>query len=149
MTNPSWHIPDPDTQPEFYSDVPTKRLIAWIIDTSIIIVISLLIVPFTAFTGLFFFPALVLTIGFIYRIVTLARSSATPGMWLTAIEFRTRQGQKFDLPMASLHTLGFTVSCGFIFPQVASIVLMLTTARAQGLSDHLLGTVAINRRASF
>jgi hypothetical protein len=31
--------------------------------------------------------------------------------------------------------------------QVASVVLMLTSRRGQGLSDHVLGTVALNRRA--
>ena len=49
--------------------------------------------------------------------------------------------------MAFLHTLGYTVSIGMPLLQVISIVLMLTTERAQGLSDHVLGTVALNRRA--
>jgi hypothetical protein len=31
--------------------------------------------------------------------------------------------------------------------QVISIILMLTTAKGQGLSDSLLGTVMLNRRA--
>lgn len=149
MTEYSWHIPDPDTQPEFYSDVPTKRLIAWLIDTVVIIVICLLIVPFTAFTGLLFFPVMMLVVGFAYRVVTIAQGSATWGMRLAAIEFRTRDGQMFDLQMAFLHTLGFSISCAFVVLQILSIILMLTTARAQGLTDHILGTVAINRRAAY
>ena len=32
-------------------------------------------------------------------------------------------------------------------PQIISIVLMLTSPRAQGLSDHVLGTAAVNRAA--
>lgn len=144
----NWHIPDPDTQPEFYSDVPVKRLIAWVIDTVVIAVICLAILPFTAFTGILFFPFLLLTVGFAYRVITIARDSATWGMRLTAIEFRTLSGQRFDLTMAFLHTLGFTISVAFAVLQVISIVLMLTTARAQGLSDHVLGTVAVNRRAA-
>ena len=36
----------------------------------------------------------------------------------------------------------------FFVLQVISIVLMLTTPRAQGLTDHVLGTVALNRRAN-
>lgn len=52
--HPYTALPDPDYQAEFYQDVPTKRLIAWIADTIVIVLISLLIVPFTAFTGLFF-----------------------------------------------------------------------------------------------
>ncbi|MBZ0122749.1 MAG: RDD family protein [Roseovarius sp.] len=148
MSDYTWHIPDPLTQPDFYADVPAKRLIAWVADTVLVAVLCLLILPFTAFAGLFFFPALMLVVGFAYRVATLARGSATWGMRLTAIEFRTVSGARFDLGMAFLHTLGFTVSCA-IFPlQAVSVVLMLTTARGQGLSDLALGTVALNRRAA-
>ncbi len=148
MTEYSWHIPDPDTQPEFYADVPAKRLLAWVVDTVLIVLICLLIVPFTAFTGLLFFPFLLLTVGFAYRVVTIARGSATWGMRVVALEFRKVDGQRFDLMMAFWHTLGLTVSFGLPLLQVISIVLMLTTARRQGLSDHVLGTVALNRRAT-
>lgn len=147
MTDTTWHIPDPQMQPDFYADVPTKRLIAWVADTVVVLIFCLLILPFTAFTGIFFFPLLFLTVSFVYRVVTIARGSATWGMRLTAIEFRTQQGDRFDLSTAFLHTLGYSVSWAFFLLQIASIVLMLTTLRGQGLSDHLLGTVAINRRA--
>lgn len=147
MTDYSWHIPDPATQPEFYADIPLKRLIAWGIDTVVVVLICLVILPFTAFTALFFLPVLFFTVGFAYRVVTLARGSATWGMRFTAIEFRRFDGQPFDLGTAFLHTSGYTLSMvAFVF-QVVSIVLMLTGARAQGLTDHILGTVAINRRA--
>ncbi len=147
MSDSTWHIPDPQTQPDFYADVPTKRLVAWVADTIVVIVICLLILPFTAFTGLFFLPLLFLGVSFVYRVITIARASATWGMRLTAIEFRTAQGTHFDLPMAFMHTLGYSISWAFALLQVCSIVLMLTTPRGQGLSDHVLGTVAVNRRA--
>ena len=147
MTDTTWHIPDPLTQPDFYADVPTKRLIAWVVDTVVIIGFCLLILPFTAFTGLFFFPLLYLTVSFIYRVITISGNSATWGMRLTAIEFRTAQGSRFDLQMAFLHTLGYSVSWAVMILQIASMILMLTSVRGQGLSDHVLGTVAINRRA--
>ncbi|SEP55097.1 RDD family protein [Thalassovita taeanensis] len=147
MTDFNWALPDPDTQPEFYADVPLKRLIAWVVDTVLIAAICVAILPFTAFTGVFFFPFLLLCVGFAYRVITLANGSATLGMRLTAIEFRTATGARFDLPMAALHTLGLTMSFAVPVFQVISIVLMMTTARAQGLSDHVLGTVALNRSA--
>lgn len=149
MTETSWRLPNPDTQPEFYADVPVKRLVAFVVDTVVIIGLSLLIVPFTAFTGLFFFPVLMAVVGFAYRVVTIARSSATWGMRLTAIEFRDANGARFDLTQAFLHTLGLTISFAIPLLQVISIVLMLTDDRAQGLSDRVLGTVAINRRAAM
>jgi len=144
----TWHLPDPDTQPEFYADVPMKRLMAWVVDTVIILAFTFLVTLSTAFVGLFFFPVLFLTVSFVYRTVTLANGSATWGMRLMAIEFRTLRGEKFDLPMAALHTLGFTLSFGMVFVQAISIILMMATARGQGLSDHVLGTVAVNRRAA-
>ncbi len=147
MTDTTWHIPDPQAQPEFYADVPLKRLLAWLIDTVLVIVICLLIVPFTAFTGLLFFPVLMLMVGFAYRVVTLANGSATWGMRLMAIEFRTLSGEKFDLSMAFGHTMIFSIGCAFLPVQLLSVILILTSVRAQGLSDHILGTVALNRRA--
>ena len=142
-----WHLPDPERQPEFYADVPVKRLLAWVVDTVVVGAICVAILPFTAFTGLFFLPALLLVVGFAYRVATIARGSATWGMRLLAIEFRDAAGRRFDLGLAVLHTLGFTVSVALPLLQVISIVLMLTTARAQGLTDHVLGSVALNRRA--
>lgn len=142
-------LPDPVRHAEFYADVPMKRGFAWLIDTVLIAVITAVIVPFTVFTALFFLPLLFLTVSLVYRTLSLARSSATPGMRLMAIEFRTHRGEAFDTTTAFLHTLGYTVSIGMVLPQVISVALMLTGPRAQGLSDHVLGTVAINRTARY
>lgn len=140
-------LPDPQLQPEFYADVPTKRLLAFVVDTILIIGFCLVILPFTAFTGLFFFPFLMLVVGFAYRVITLSSGSATWGMRLMAIEFRTTQGQPFDFMTACLHTLGYSLSMGTFVVQVVSIVMMLINERGQGLSDMVLGTVALNRSA--
>jgi uncharacterized RDD family membrane protein YckC len=140
-------LPDPDYQAEFYADVPVKRALAWVVDTLLIAALTLLVVPFTLFTALFFLPVLYLTISFLYRTVGLARHSATLGMRLMSIEFRDRSGARFDLPTAFLHTLGYTLTIGTLVPQILSVALMLTTARGQGLTDIVLGTVAINRPA--
>jgi uncharacterized RDD family membrane protein YckC len=138
--------PDPDTQPQFYAAVPTKRLVAWILDMVLIVVICLIIVPFTAFTGLFFFPFLMLVVGFIYRIATLAGGSATWGMRLMSVEIRQGDDRPLDGATAFLHTLGYSVSFAIPVLQLISIVLMLTSARRQGLTDMVLGTVALNKR---
>lgn len=139
-----WGLPDPDTQGEFYADVPVKRLIAWVVDSLIVFATAFLIAFLTLGIGFFFFGFLLLAIGFTYRTVTLANRSATLGMRMTAIELRTARGERFDLPTAALHTIGYQLSMAFFIAQIASIVLMLTSARAQGLTDHLLGTAAVN-----
>jgi uncharacterized RDD family membrane protein YckC len=126
-----------------------KRGLAWIVDTIIIALITLLIVPFTAFTALFFLPLLYVTVSFLYRVWTLTGRSATLGMRLLSIEFRSRQGERFDLGLALAHTVGYTLTIATLLPQLFSILLMLTSSRGQGLTDHVLGTVAINRASRY
>jgi len=138
-------LPDPQTRPEFYDGVPLKRGFAWLIDALVIAVLTALIVPFTAFLGLFFLPFLYLVVGFLYRWVTISRGSATLGMRFSAIELRDRFGVPLDSGAALLHTVGYTISIG-VFPlQFVSIALMLISERGQGLTDHILGTTAVNR----
>jgi len=140
-------LPDPVYQSEFYADVPLKRALAWIVDSLAIGLATLLAVPLTAFTALFFLPLLFLAVSFAYRTATLAGGSATWGMRLMAIEFRDHRGQRFDLPTAALHTLGYTLTISTILPQLLSMALMAYGPRGQGLTDLVLGSVAINRPA--
>ncbi len=141
------HIADPITQPEFYASVAPKRAIAWVLDNILIALICVLILPFTAFTGILFFPFLMLVIGFAYRVMTLTGGSATLGMRVMSIEFRNEDGTRLDLPTGFWHTVGYSISWS-VFPlQLVSVVLMLVSARGQGLTDHVLSTVVLNRRA--
>ena len=103
-------LPDPFDYPELYEGVPMKRLLAWVLDTVLIVGICLLILPFTAFIAVFFFPFLIFVVSFAYRVISLANRSATPGMRLMAIEFRDAQDQPFDFSHAMLHTLGYVLS---------------------------------------
>lgn len=140
-------LPDPQYHPEFYADIAPKRLMAWAIDVALIIGLTLIVLPFTAFIGLFFLPFLYASLGFAYRVVTLARGSATLGMRVMSVELRTAFGERLDLGTGFLHTLGYYLSCLMALVQLASIVLMLTSERGQGLTDMVLGTVMVNRRA--
>lgn len=141
------HLADPITQPQFYRDVAGKRFMAWIVDTVLIGIVCLLILPFTAFLATFFLLGLYAVVGFMYRTITLATGSATWGMRLMAIEIRDNSGARLDLGQAFLHTLGYTISWAFAPLQLISIVLMATSNRGQGLSDIVLGTAALNKRA--
>lgn len=141
------HLPDPDFQPQFYDGVPGKRLMAFIIDTILILLLCVITVVLTAFVGIFVWPILVATISFFYRTLTLASGSATWGMRFAGIEIRTGDGAALDLTQAALHTLGYMISMAIPILQIISIVMMLTGARKQGLTDMVLGTVALNRRA--
>ncbi|MEM1374033.1 MAG: RDD family protein [Pseudomonadota bacterium] len=150
MTNgdPYHRLPDPARQAGFYEGVAVKRFIAFFLDLLIILVLSLVPVVATLGLGAFVFPLIFLVVGFLYRVLTLAAGSATWGMRLMAIELRRIDAEKFSMGDAAVHTLAFYFSFGVIPLQLISAVLMLTTARGQGLTDMLFGTVALNRRAS-
>ena len=140
-------LPDPISQPQFYASVASKRLVAWIVDSIVILVLSLIAVLLTAFVGLLIWPLLYLVVGFAYRTVTLANGSATWGMRFAGVEIRNAFGERLDLGLALAHTAGYTLSIAIPLIQVVSIIMMLTSARGQGLTDAFLGTVALNRRS--
>ncbi len=140
-------LPNPETKPQFYQGVVVKRAIAWLIDVVFIALICIMILPFTAFTGVFFFPFMMLIFGFLYRWFTLAGKSSTWGMRVMGIEIRDRDGMRLTSGDALLHTAGYTISVAMAPLQLISAILMLVSARGQGLSDHVLGTAAINKPA--
>ena len=139
-------LPDPEYHAEFYADIPAKRLLAWIIDTCLIAALAFLLTFLGFLIPLLFLPLLFAVVGFLYRWSTIASRSATPGMRIMAIELLNRDGRPFDGATAFLHTAGYTFSVVTVPLQLISIVMMLMTARRQGLTDTILGTAAVNRR---
>ena len=89
-------LPDPDYDAEFYTDVPSKRLIAWVIDTVLIAAIVFVLTFLGFLIPLLFLPVLFAVVGFLYRWSTIASRSATPGMRVMAIELMNRDGQPLD-----------------------------------------------------
>lgn len=140
-------LPDPDRHAEFYAGVAFKRAIAWIVDTLFVTAIVFVVTLVTAFTALFILPLVWLAVGFLYRWVTISGNSATWGMRLMSIEFLDRYGKRFDAATAFAHTLGYSLSMAFVIPQLVSVALMVMSRRGQGLTDMVLGSVAINRAA--
>ena len=146
MTEPARGLPDPEAQPEFYDDTPTKRALAWAIDTVLVfglwIVLTVLTLGFAVWLLPFF-----AVLDFVYRTVTISRRSATWGMRAMSIELRDRRGEPLDFGQAALHTAGYMASIVTFPVQVVSAAMMLATARRQGLTDHVMGTAAVNRAA--
>lgn len=138
-------LPDPVTKPQFYTGVLAKRAAAWVFDVVLVGILCVIIVPFTVFTALLFFPLLMLVVGFIYRWFTIARKSSTWGMRLMGIELRDHDGLRLDSQSALMHTAGYSFSMAMAPLQLVSVLMMLLSDRKQGLTDHLLGTTAINK----
>lgn len=144
-SDPLSHLPDPRYQQEFYDGVTAKRAMAWVIDVALIAIITLVISTFTI-VGLFILPLMYATLSFLYRWLTIAAGSATPGMRIMAIELRDSYGQRLNGGQALFHTVGYFVTMTTVLLQLGSIGAMFATERGQGLSDLVLGTVALNRR---
>ena len=140
-------LPDPDVEPAFYEGVMAKRGLAWAVDLLVIAALTVLAGLATLTVAFFFWPVVFLTIGFVYRVATIASGSATWGMRLMGIELRGQDGARFDVVQAVLHVGGYYASWAFVVPAFASMVAMAVTARRQGLTDLLLGSAAINRPA--
>lgn len=138
-------LPDPGLCPEAYDGVNGRRALAWLIDMALIGGLSGLLIPFTAFTALLFFPVFMMGIGLLYRWLTIAVTSATPGMWMAGIELREFDGQPLSGGTALMHTLGYTLSVAMAPLQLISVILMVALGRGQGLSDLALGTAALRR----
>ena len=140
-----WSLPNPHTHSDLYASVPTKRAVAWVFDMVLIAITAALLLPFTLFLGILIFPVMILVVGFLYRWFSIASSSATPGMRIMGLELRTIAGERLSSGTALAHTLCYTISIA-VFPlQLISILLMLTSSYKQGLTDHVLGTTALNR----
>ena len=139
-------LPHPETQPEFFEDVVSKRLMAWIVDVVLISAMTAVLTVFSLFTALFVLPLVFALVGFIYRWIGLTRHSATVGMRLMSVEFRKADGEDFDSSTAFLHTAGYYASVAVFPAQLVSIVMMLMSERRQGLTDTVLGTALLNMR---
>lgn len=148
FSGPMAGLPDPDVDRRFYEGVPARRLVAWVIDVALVLLIGVplaLVFGLATFGfGFALFPLVVATVGFLYRTATIAGGSATLGMRFVGIELRRHDGSRFDLVTAALHTAIYTVSFSVILLQLVSCIAILGTRYGQGLPDIVLRTTAIN-----
>lgn len=139
--------------PERYEGVRSRRVFAFLVDASAILL--LMLVAFTIITvlgvltfglGWLLLPAVWPVVAILYEVLTKGGpASATPGMRLMGVELRTIAGERLDYPLALLHSLGFWFSMTLLTPLV--LVVSLFTGRKQLLHDLLLGTVVVRSRA--
>ena len=136
-------LPDPELQPEFYQGVLPKRALAWVVDVTLLGILTFVISLLTII-GLFVMPLVYLVLSFLYRTATL-QGGGTLGMRFFGIELRNAQGKRFTGGEAALHTGTYLVSMSFVLPMILSWGTMVATQRGQGLPDLLLGSAAIQR----
>lgn len=144
---------DPAEQPELFSDVFSKRIVAFCID---VVLIALLMIPaaimvlilgiVTLGLGWLLLFALVPLVALAYVAFSLGGGrSATPGMAITGVEMRTWSGGKAFPVLAAMHAILFYFSVALLTPLV--LLVGLFTRRKQLLHDLLLGVVILNASA--
>jgi len=147
---PNRFIYDPDTHPELFDGILSKRIVAFVVDAILIVALmipAILLVLVLGFVtlgiGWLLFPPLFAVVALGYVALTLGGpASATVGMRLAGIEMRTWSGQKIFPLLAIMHALIFWFSIGLLTPLI--LLVGLFTYRKQLLHDILLAVVALN-----
>lgn len=145
-------LPDPASQPGYYSGTAIRRLFAFLVDSVLICVMVAVVFAIAAVLAI---PTLGLTLALfipfyagaslIYRLAAMMSWAATPGMRLVGLEVVDFTGTPVSPPHAFLHTLGFLVCLYFPPLLLVSAITIAMTARGQGLHDVIFGTAVINR----
>ena len=143
---------DPDTQPELFEGVRSRRFLAFLIDATIILILTFIV-------GVLVFLLGILTLGFgwllyggifpavalIYTAMTAGGpNSATIGMRTMGLEMRTWYGTKMYHLLAAMHALVFYFSISILTPFV--LLVCLFNGRKRCLHDMLMGTIVINSK---
>lgn len=142
--------PDPLAEPELYDGILPRRVMAYIVDITLIATLTVClwlvfgvagILTFGALTPLGLVVLAVLPVA--YHSFFLGRDGATPGMRVFDLELRSWTGRPPDYSQAFLATVLFYASVSL----TAWLVLLvpLFTDRQRTLHDILAGTVMLRR----
>lgn len=144
---------DPDTHPDLFADVLSKRIVAFLVDALIIVALMIpaaLVVLVLGFVtlgiGWMLYPPLFAIVALGYVAFTLGGpASATIGMRIGGLEMRTWNGAPVFALLAVMHALLFWFSMGVLTPLI--LLVGIFTRRRQLLHDLVLGTVVVNSEA--
>ncbi|MEO0343096.1 MAG: RDD family protein [Pseudomonadota bacterium] len=138
-------LPDPVQNKNFYEGVAPRRFMAWVLDSLIILVLSLIAMVLSFFTLIFVAPFLVFFISAGYRWLLMRENSATLGMRWMHIEIRNGAGERLGDKQALFHSALFSALFFIPILPIIGMILMATNRFGQGLHDLPFGTTAILR----
>jgi len=147
------HIFDPIAYPELFEGVPSRRVLAFMIDMFVIAIPVIFASIFIFLFGLITFglgwvlfllltPATVIWAILYYGFTMGGPSSATLGMRVVDLEIRTWNGAPCNFLLGSVHAFAFWVLISALTPLV--LLVACFNERRQLLHDILLGTVVVN-----
>jgi uncharacterized RDD family membrane protein YckC len=147
------HAFDPWTQPELFRGVLTRRMFAFLIDLIVLSIPVILACIFIAVFGvitlglgwaLFWLvsPGSVIWALIYYGSTLGGPHSATIGMRMMDLEFRTWYGAPGYFVLGAVYAVVFWISISMLSPLV--LLIGLFNSRGRLLHDIVLGTVVIN-----
>ncbi len=142
-------LPDPETAPELFESILTRRVVAFVIDVlvlsivlSIAAVVALLAGVLTLGLGLIAAPIIILlSIVFYYGATLGSYRRATLGMQAMDLVLTPARGMPLDGWRAFAHPLIFWLTSWVLPP--FSLLLALFTPRRQLLHDLILGVLMV------
>jgi uncharacterized RDD family membrane protein YckC len=150
------HAYDPAANPELFEGVLGRRIMAFVIDVTIIAVplviawICILIFGLITFGlgwALFwmFSPASIIWALFYYGLTLGGPASATIGMRAMELEMRTWYGAPTYFVLGAVHAIVFWITVSVLTPLI--LLVGLFNSRRRLLHDMLVGVVLINNPA--
>ncbi len=145
---------NPVTQPQLFDGIIGKRFVAFLIDATIITLLTvlgfvavLILGIVTLGLGWLLFALVFPVVGLGYNALTIGGpNSATIGQRLMGLEWRTWFGGKVSPLIAAFHALLFWVSLGSAVLWLPNVLWALFDPQKRCLHDIFAGIVAINRR---
>ena len=141
--------------PRLYDGVRTRRILSFIIDYALVLLLSVPAAVLVFLLGILTFgfawglyAVLLPVIALLYVGFTMGGASqATPGMRLVGVHIARLDGGSVDPILAILHFVLFWASNSILTPFV--LLVALFTPRKQLLQDLLLGTVVVRDRLPY
>ncbi len=135
--------------PRLYDGVRTRRMLSFVFDYAIVLLLSLPAAVVVFFLGIvtlglgwLLYAVLPPLVAIVYLAFTMGgRAQATPGMRLAGLRVARLDGGLVDPPLAVLHGVLFWTSVTLLTPFV--LLVALATGRKQLLHDLLLGTAVV------
>lgn len=145
------NLPDPASAPELFENVLPRRMMAFLIDSVIMIFVTTLVTIIGAVAGFFTlglaWVALPIVIPLVilgYYVVTLgSHSRATIGMQAMDLVLTPTRGAPLDGWKILVHPLVFWLTVWLAWP--ISLVIALFTPRREMVHDLIAGTLMLRR----
>lgn len=144
-------LPNPETSPELFESILTRRVLAFFVDCVVmgVIIVTAFIVAgvlgvLTLGLGLLAFPIIVPAVFIAYYATTLGSPRrATLGMRAMDIVLTPTRETTLDGWMAIIHVVVFWISSAIFTPLI--VLVGLFTNRRQLLHDIVVGTLMVRR----